>query len=215
MATNTNTYTQPGGSVIPLNAQVRGNAASFYNSLFQGGGGNPNTVYNKPNSTASSLASGGGTMEGTKPLLRDPNQQYDSRYTQELQQQQINQSPYSGGLSGMIGDLQANQQAVSGQGFRELYQNQRNQNGGNIGDLYNQQRSNLSPFSFGSGMFPGTMGVNYSGQNPNLGRYVPPMMYGRADQADPSNWMNSGGYAYNSPNSYGDAGVFSYPPMWY
>ncbi len=41
----------------------------------------------------------------------------------------------------------------------------------------------------------------YSNQSPSLGRYVPPMM---GDYNNPNSWMNSGGYAYNIPNSYGN-----------
>lgn len=96
-----------------------------------------------------------------------------------------------------------------------------------------QQQAGTSPNSFDMNslmqMLMGMMGgqngstgaapVNYGGQNPSLGRYVPPMMEGRGSNANPNNWLNSGGYAYNVPNSYGVAtgsgmGSFLYPPLW-
>lgn len=50
--------------------------------------------------------------------------------------------------------------------------------------------------------------TGYSGQNPNLGRYVPPMM----QNGNPSSWMNSGGYAYNTPQAY-TGGYSGFPPQ--
>ena len=45
-------------------------------------------------------------------------------------------------------------------------------------------------------------GVYRGGQNPNLGRYVPPTLAG--DGANPLAWnQSSGGYSYNLPNDYG------------
>lgn len=60
---------------------------------------------------------------------------------------------------------------------------------GNPGGVYNTRGGG---FGYGDGM--------YAGQNPNLGRYRPPMM---SDGGNPNSWMDYGGYAYNSPNSYG------------
>lgn len=44
----------------------------------------------------------------------------------------------------------------------------------------------------------------YGGQNPGLGRYVPPMMNGMEGNGwgNPNSWMNQGGYAYNTPQAY-------------
>lgn len=42
---------------------------------------------------------------------------------------------------------------------------------------------------------------SYSGQQPGLNRYQPPMMYG----SNPNSWTQGGGYSYNLPNSYGHA----------
>lgn len=50
---------------------------------------------------------------------------------------------------------------------------------------YNFQPNNYQP-------------TGYSGQDPSLGRYVPPMM----ENGNPNNWMNSGGYSYNVPQAY-------------
>lgn len=60
---------------------------------------------------------------------------------------------------------------------------------GNPGGVYNTRGGG---FGYGGGM--------YADQNPNLGRYRPPMM---SDGGNPNSWMDYGGYAYNSPNSYG------------
>lgn len=183
---------------------TQSNATGMYNSMFSGGGGNPNGVYNKPGSMASSLSSGASQPSNrpsiSKPVLNpnpevslDPllqpgindalnNQQYlpmNERYPGINTGGPITQGPMPGVPSSFL-------------------------------NFYNQP-GGFSPFNFGMGMNPGSLGVNYSGQNPNLGRYVPPMMNGTGSQADPNNWMNSGGYAYNSPNSYGSAGVFNYP----
>ena len=61
---------------------------------------------------------------------------------------------------------------------------------GNPNGVYNNPQRQ---FSYGGGGL-------YAGQNPNLGRYRPPMM---SDGGNPNSWMDYGGYAYNSPNSYG------------
>lgn len=50
--------------------------------------------------------------------------------------------------------------------------------------------------------------TGYSGQDPNLGRYVPPMM----EYGNPNNWMNSGGYHYNVPQAY-TGGYSGFPPQ--
>jgi hypothetical protein len=61
----------------------------------------------------------------------------------------------------------------------------------------------------GSNMFSNSqysqwMPTSGTGQNPNLGRYVPPMMnpsdYGWG--GNPNSWMHQGGYAYNTPQAY-------------
>lgn len=55
----------------------------------------------------------------------------------------------------------------------------------------------------------------YGGQNPGLGRYVPPMMQGNQGNGfgNPTSWFNNGGYAYNTPQAYtggyGQQGMFN------
>ncbi len=46
-----------------------------------------------------------------------------------------------------------------------------------------------------------SMPQSFSGQQPGLNRYQPPMMYG----SNPNDWTQGGGYSYNLPNSYGHA----------
>lgn len=57
---------------------------------------------------------------------------------------------------------------------------------------------------FSNSQYSQWMPTSGTGQNPNLGRYVPPMMnqsdYGWG--GNPNSWMHQGGYAYNTPQAY-------------
>lgn len=70
-----------------------------------------------------------------------------------------------------------------------------------LGNNGNGTRDRTMEQQYNPNAIPSLSGVpGYGGQQPNLGRYSPPMMNGHGN----SGWQNSPGpYAYNLPNSFG------------
>jgi hypothetical protein len=102
------------------------------------------------------------------------------------------------------GTNQSQLQSLSRPTYNNTLNNQRAQ-------AYTRNRNPNTAYNGGSGsnMFSNSqysqwMPTSGTGQNPNLGRYVPPMMnpsdYGWG--GNPNSWMHQGGYAYNTPQAY-------------
>lgn len=102
------------------------------------------------------------------------------------------------------GTNQSQLQSLSRPTYNNTLNNQRAQ-------AYTRNNNPNTAYNGGSGsnMFSNSqysqwMPTSGTGQNPNLGRYVPPMMnpsdYGWG--GNPNSWMHQGGYAYNTPQAY-------------
>jgi hypothetical protein len=102
------------------------------------------------------------------------------------------------------GTNQSQLQSLTRPTYNNTLNNQRAQ-------AYTRNRNPNTAYNGGSGsnMFSNSqysqwMPTSGTGQNPNLGRYVPPMMnqsdYGWG--GNPNSWMHQGGYAYNTPQAY-------------